>query len=398
MSTYPAPTGGWSPRPGYRRSAYPGLPAEKRTRPSDWTAQPTAGRRRGVVATSWVAGLGGVGLVAMLVYIALSSDQEFSMRDVVLLAALPVALVLATVRWIDRWEPEPISIQTAAFLWGAGVATVVSLVLNTSSSLVVAFLTGSSVGVESFGQVVSAPIVEEATKGLGVLIIFLIWRRSFNGPVDGIVYAMVVATGFAFAENILYFARFYDSLVETFFLRAVMSPFAHPTFTAFTGLAIGASARMRSSLAWVWTTPVGLVCAIILHALWNGVITEAPQLYFLAALPFFVAWIGAVAWLRWNERMTIRARLSDYQRAGWFGPAEIMMLTTHTGRSSAMRWARKRGPAATAAMKTFVKSSSALAQLRQQALDGHAEKDFAAREEELLQTVSSSRRTFTGRN
>ena len=32
-------------------------------------------------------------------------------------------------------------------------------------------------------------------------------RREFDGIVDGIVYAGLVAAGFAFTENILYFGR-----------------------------------------------------------------------------------------------------------------------------------------------------------------------------------------------
>ena len=47
-------------------------------------------------------------------------------------------------------------------------------------------------------------------------------------------------------------------------------------------------------------------------------------------------------------------------------------------------------------MRGFLKASAALAQLRQQALDGHAEADFAAQEASLLETMSSSRRIFTG--
>ena len=94
--------------------------------------------------------------------------------------------------------------------------------------------------------------------------------------------------------------------------------------------------------------------------------------------------------------MTIRARLYDYHRAGWLAPAEITMLTTNSGRSAARRWARSRGPRAQSAMRTFLKTSSELAQLRQQALDGHAAPDFAAQETSLLEMMSSSRRIFTG--
>ena len=180
-------------------------------------------------------------------------------------------------------------------------------------------------------------------------------------------------------------------------MRGLFSPFAHVTFTACTGLAIGASARMRSSLAWIWMTPLGLVPAIMLHAFWNGVVSQMFILYFLVEVPLFIIWIGIVIWLRWSERMTMRARLYDYHRAGWYSPAEITMLTTNSGRSAARRWARGRGPRASDAMKVFLTSSSALAQLRQRAIDGHAEVAFAVRETSLLDAVSSSRRVFTGR-
>lgn len=395
MSMHTPPANGWSPRAGYRRTAYPAAAAGPSSL-TEWTPQVASARRHSLIATAVLGVLGGLGLLIMLVVVYLSTGEASRLLTPVLLAAVPLTIVLGTVRWIDRWEPEPVGILAAAFLWGAGVATVVSLVVNTSTSSLVVSSTGSSSGAEFFSSVVSAPLVEESTKGLGVLLIFLVWRRSFSGPVDGIVYACVVAAGFAFAENVLYFATYSDQIVSIFIMRGILSPFAHVTFTACTGLAIGASSRMRSSLAWIWTTPLGLVCAIVLHAFWNGVIGQAQVLYFLIEVPFFIGWVGLVVWLRWSERMNIRARLSGYQRAGWYGSAEIMMLTTSSGRSAAVRWARSRGPQALSAMKTFLTTSAALAQLRQQALDGHAEADFATREAALLRTVSSTRRVFTG--
>ena len=403
MSMPTSPANGWSPRAGYRRSAYPEVALSAGSRPLsvEWTPQVASARRRGRIATIVLSALGGVGLLAMLgvVYLsAMKSSQLATQRTwvAVALALVPLLIVLGTVWWIDRWEPEPPGVLVAAFLWGSGVAAVVSLVVNTSASLLVASSTGSRSGTELFSAVVSAPIVEESTKALGVLIIFLIWRRTFNGPVDGVVYACVVAAGFAFAENISYFVRYWDQIAATFLMRGILSPFVHVTFTACTGLAIGASARMRSSLAWIWMTPIGLACAIVLHAFWNGIVSQAFILSFLVEVPLFMAWVGVVVWLRWSERMTMRARLYDYHRAGWYSPAEITMLTTGSGRAAARRWARSQGPRALDAMRGFLKASAALAQLRQQALDGHAEADFAAQEASLLETMSSSRRIFTG--
>ena len=57
----------------------------------------------------------------------------------------------------------------------------------------------------------------------------------------------MVGVGFAFVENILYLAAAYngtdgtgpggtDALTATFVVRCLFSPFAHPLFTAFTGV------------------------------------------------------------------------------------------------------------------------------------------------------------------
>ena len=234
MSTPVTPSNGWAPRPGYRRSAYPAIGASASS-PADWTPQAAwkSGWHR--LVTIVLATLGGLGLVGMIIFITVSARQPSRLQVSVLLALVPLMIVLAAVWWIGRWEPEPPSVLAAAFLWGAGVATVGSLVITTSASLLVASSTGNRSGTELFSAVVVAPIVEESTKALGVLIVFLLRRRAFSGPVDGIVYACVVAGGFAFAENILYFVRADDYLVVTFIMRGLFSPFAHVTFTACTG-------------------------------------------------------------------------------------------------------------------------------------------------------------------
>ena len=425
MSTTPSP---WAPRPGYPRSN--GLP-QPSTAPSAlpgtgqryqvhresapfapegqagpqavpaWTRPgPHSARRTGEFIARLVLALFGAVLMIGVIWIASQSASDSSvLSTAILLALVPLGLVLVVVFWIDRWEPEPLPTLIVAFLWGAGVATAISMLVNTTVLYAAAESTLSLEGAFQISAVVSAPLIEETTKGLGVLIIFLIWRRTFNGAVDGLVYASVIAAGFAFAENIGYFIRFWDSITSIFIVRGLFSPFAHVTFTACTGLAIGMSARRRSPAAWVWMTPIGLVCAITLHAIWNGVIAASGNpfaMFILVSLPIFIVCMGIVAWLRWAERMTMRNRLDDYARAGWFAPAEVQMLTTGGGRKAGKRWATTRGPQAAYAMRVFQKSSAELAQLRQQAVDGHAQGDFSIRETELLDRITSARRTFIG--
>src|SRR5919107_1830821 len=72
------------------------------------------------------------------------------------LTAAAMAVVLACYFWLDRWEPEPSRLLLLAFLWGASVAIVVSLVLELASSEVL----GTGVVLVLIG-----PAVEEAAKG-----------------------------------------------------------------------------------------------------------------------------------------------------------------------------------------------------------------------------------------
>ncbi len=69
----------------------------------------------------------------------------------------------------------------------------------------------------------------------------------------------MVGIGFAFIENILYLAAAYDgtdgmgpggteALTWTFVVRCLASPFAHPLFTAFTGIGVGIAVASRSSV------------------------------------------------------------------------------------------------------------------------------------------------------
>src|SRR5699024_8450920 len=117
-----------------------------------------------------------------------------------ILALIPLLIVGAAIVWVDRWEPEPRLTPAAALLWGGGAAWLFSGGLYGVFGSSVAFPIAPTMAPEAWPPVFGAPVVEEFWKGLGLLLIFLLRRRQFNGPVDGIVYASVIAAAFAFVE------------------------------------------------------------------------------------------------------------------------------------------------------------------------------------------------------
>ncbi len=348
---------------------------------------PTPGAGRTVL---WI-----VGIVLVLVALGLAAYFLTFLGPVAavvagVLALVPLALVLVAVRIIDRWEPEPRGLVVFALAWGAVASVALTLAVDLVIGLVVPQVP------ETLSAVVQAPIVEELAKGAGVLLVFVAARRAFDGPVDGVVYGALVGAGFAFTENILYFA---DSLITegvesaayTFFLRGVLSPFAHVMFTAVTGYALGRAARigLRGSAA----TPrwlLGIVGAIALHALWNGsaVFADFFALYTTLQVPLFVLFIVGVVLLRREEARLTRARLGDYAAAGWFSPGEVDMLATRAGRARAVAWARTLPGDRSAAMRRFIAEATSLAAARQRVVTG---RDPAAAADERVYLERATR-------
>jgi protease PrsW len=221
-----------------------------------------------------------------------------------LLGFFPFVFVLPVLSWLDRVEPEPWSARVHALLWGATVSVVVALIVNVAVGRATS---------ETVAAVVSAPLIEETMKGLGVL--WAVRRMQVDGVMDGIVYAGWVAAGFAVVENTQYFLLASDdgSLVAVFVLRALLTPFAHPLFTTWIGLAVGlAVSRNRPvfpSALWGWAL------AVATHAAWNGSLTAADALgnaalgltAAAAFIALFVAAVVMVVSVRRRERQRLAA-------------------------------------------------------------------------------------------
>ena len=267
-----------------------------------------------------------------------------------IVALVPLAIVAWGIRWIDRFEPEPPAATWFAFLFGAGVAVVLALAVDSlvwSSSV----LAGTSAALETFaGAVVQAPLVEEFGKGLAVWVLFWVGRHRLDGPIDGVVYAAWSAAGFAFSENILYFgaaiAQGGDVFIETFIVRGLMSPFAHVMFTALIGYSLGRAAERGVRGLALGAFMRGFIPAVLLHALWNGALFFVSSFYvyfFIVQVPLFVGAVWLVWWLRSQKARILREQLTYYARSGVILDEELGFLTTASGRAVALRWAKKRG-------------------------------------------------------
>ncbi|HEY5419686.1 MAG TPA: PrsW family glutamic-type intramembrane protease, partial [Marmoricola sp.] len=158
-------------------------------------AAPVA-RRSGLAFTIVVSVVMFVGACVMALVLLMSSAPGALVVGVVL-AAGPVAPLIACFVWLDRYEPEPRSLLLLGLGWGAFVASSSALLLQIAGEF-------AFEAPRTFSGAVVAPLTEEAAKGLFILLLLWFRRHELDGILDGIVYAGMVGIGFAFTENILY--------------------------------------------------------------------------------------------------------------------------------------------------------------------------------------------------
>ncbi|MEO8650249.1 MAG: PrsW family glutamic-type intramembrane protease, partial [Acidobacteriota bacterium] len=238
-------------------------------------------------------------------------------------AFLPAVFYLLPMIWLDRYDPEPAWLIALAFAWGALVAVIASFIINTVVGVGVSAAIGGREGMilgNVVSAVISAPVVEEGSKGIGLLILLIFFRRYFDDILDGIVFAGVIALGFATVENVLYYgsgmkAGGSNALIALFVVRGIMSPFAHVTFTAMTGIGCGISRESHNKLVRIIMPVLGYFGAVTMHAIWNGMAVIGGLGgfvigYIVIEIPFFLIFVGFSFWVMYRQSKILKEMLA----------------------------------------------------------------------------------------
>ena len=165
-------------------------------------------------------------------------------------------------RWFrkkDKYEKEPERLIFLAFFAGV-LATIPSVLLESFFQL---RDQGSTIILRDlFLSFLWVGIVEEFFKYLAVRL--TVYRsKEFNEVMDGMIYMVSAALGFAATENVGYMLGFGYSVG---FPRAILSYLAHISFSAILGFYMGrAKIEGRKNLVLV-----GFIFAVPLHWLYNS--------------------------------------------------------------------------------------------------------------------------------
>lgn len=215
----------------------------------------------------------------------------------ILIAFTPGLLWLVYFYRKDRFDPEPVPLVLGAFAAGA-VAVAPAIALETPLEILWRHLLPDGQLFQGVNFLLNVALVEECLK-FGIVYGFLYPHRSFDEPVDGLIYASAVALGFASAENLIYmFQMGWDIIL----LRGLLTTLAHVLFACFWGMALG---RARFEARYGERSQHGLILrglllAIAAHALYNYLLMLNLQggLLVLVLLLSWM-WYSTHRWIAW---------------------------------------------------------------------------------------------------
>jgi RsiW-degrading membrane proteinase PrsW (M82 family) len=338
-----------------------------------------------------------LGTVAGLIVIGLTALNPVGTAIGFVLSSVAMAVVLLAYLWLDRWEPEPMRLLVLAFLWGASVAVVVSVILGLYLESLIN--TGETETISAASVVVGAPMIEEAAKGLFLLLMMTGRRRNeLNSMTDCLVYAGITAAGFTWLEDILYISggeSLGDSLL-TAAMRLIMAPFAHSLFTTAFGIGVYFALQQRNVIGKVGCVLLGYIGAVLMHGLWNGSSLLSTATYFLVYALWMLPIFGLAIWLgvasRRREQRVVAAKLPGMVAAGLVTPNEATWLGSIRTRKLAIGQATRLGgrPAAKG-VKDFAAQVVELAFVRDRIDRGFGDQRVFELQQEEVNAVAAAR-------
>ena len=345
-----------------------------------------------------LAAIVGLGTVAALLLSLITAVNPAGTVIGFMLSTVAIAGVLLCYLWLDRWEPEPPRLLVMAFLWGASVAVVLSVALE---HVVSTALPGAAEGADKpslLTAAVGAPLIEEAAKGLFLLVMMTGRRRiELNTLTDCLVYAGFTAAGFAWLENIFYIAGG-ETLTHSLAiagLRLVVGPFAHPIFTTMFGIGVYCALQRRGVAGKAACLLAGYAGAVVMHGLWNGSALLGARtylgVYVLWMMPIFALAVTLAIVSRRRERSIIAGKMPGMVAEGLLTPAEAAWVSSLPGRRAAVRTARQLGGRRSgAAVKRFLNQVVELAYVRDRIDRGFGDaRVFALQNEEAYGVVAA---------
>jgi RsiW-degrading membrane proteinase PrsW (M82 family) len=192
--------------------------------------------------------------------------------ELFVIAVAPAFYLLWYFHHADKYKTESLGLLAGTFLLGAVFAIVAAFIEPTQPQ-------GAGVLVTFLYFLFGVALIEELLKFVAVRI--LAYRsKQFDEVMDGVIFGITAALGFAAIENVFYVLQ-YGPVAALF--RAFVSVPGHAFYGAIMGYSLGEAKVRKAPLLVVR----GLALAILLHAIFDT-LTQFTGLLGLIVLPAFV--------------------------------------------------------------------------------------------------------------
>ena len=235
------------------------------------------------------------------------------------LALVPVLLMAAVFAWLDVFKLMS-KAEMAGLLILGGLTAAVAYPISGQ------MLDNLPMGFSFYSRVV-APWIEEALKGLAVVLLFA--RNRIGFKLDAVISGFTIGAGFSVIENMIYLMRFPELDASVWMVRGLGTAVMHGATTAiFAAVAHELGERAaRGTGKWrlnpLWFVP-GYVVAGVIHTIFNQfpdhpaavmlVTLVAAPVVLLALLRFGQG--EAQTWLA-EERAAHREELGAWEAGGY---------------------------------------------------------------------------------
>lgn len=248
----------------------------------------------------------------------------------ILAAVIPMLVYLFLIWRFDRYDREPASLILLNYFWGAFSAIILTLLLSSLIHLLISILFIDEEMIDYLGTILTAPVIEEITKGLFLLI--MIQNKKFDNITDGIVYGGAIGLGFGMTENFFYFlanSGSFNTLIFIVVIRTLFSAVMHCVATGILGAFLG-YAKFKNMSWKILFGLAGLLIAIIIHSAWNSFVsfesTEWVGLVFMIVtiMIFILVFSISVS----NEKKIIFTELSEESQNGLIPSEHLYILNS----------------------------------------------------------------------
>ncbi|HET7724822.1 MAG TPA: PrsW family glutamic-type intramembrane protease [Propionibacteriaceae bacterium] len=308
---------------------------------------------------------------------------------------------------VDRWRPQRWLLWALALFWGGSIAAYGSLVVNSWAAQRLAIDQNGNQLAGARAAVYIAPFVEELFKATVLFLVAFLDRRRLTSILSLVSLAGLSAIGFAFSENIVYYARaiVYGSMTastgdvaaavaQLVTMRGFWTSFGHPLFTSMTAVGLAIGLRSRAKVVRVVGPVAGYLTAALLHMTFNtvaGLFPDSAQkmVYLTLALPVLFSVVVFVGVQVVREGRLIRNRLSDYVMAGWMPDTYPLLFSRVLQRARMLALSPWWGNVL--ATYRLQRAVTELAYLRDQITRGTVDAAGLWRERELLDEIRALR-------